>query len=207
MKKLLLILLVLVFGAVMGCNGVVPDTTPPVITLLGENPLNLNVNDQYVEPGAVALDDKDGDITHKIVIGGDVVDTSTPGIYIVTYFVKDRAGNVAETIRTVNVLYPFTGLWLNIDENTKSITKVLIEKKGNNFAIEMWGKCYPDDCYWGEKLVEIRETSSGSFELVWEFGFSTKTQQVTLIDTALKVVSTTVLSSGFTYSTIDIFQK
>jgi len=102
MKKLLLVLVLGLF-LLSGCGVVDPDITPPVITLLGENPLNLNVNDQYVEPGAIALDDKDGNITHKIIIGGDVVDTNTPGTYIVTYFVKDRAGNMAQVTRTVNV--------------------------------------------------------------------------------------------------------
>ena len=31
-----------------------PDTTPPVITLLGDNPLTLTEGDPYTDPGATA---------------------------------------------------------------------------------------------------------------------------------------------------------
>ncbi|MBT8271363.1 MAG: DUF5011 domain-containing protein, partial [Bacteroidia bacterium] len=81
-----------------------PDTTPPVITLIGPSVLNLNIGDTYIEQGATATDNVDGDISANIVIGGDVVDTNTAGTYVVTYNVSDAAGNAAtEVTRTVNV--------------------------------------------------------------------------------------------------------
>lgn len=81
-----------------------PDINPPVITLLGDNPLNLSVGDAYVEPGATAIDDVDGDISGSIVIDSSAVDTTTPGSYEVTYDVSDSAGNAAtQVIRTVIV--------------------------------------------------------------------------------------------------------
>ncbi len=84
---------------------VVPDTTAPVITLTGASTINLNVGDAYTEEGATANDNKDGDITANIVIGGDAVDTNTAGAYVITYNVSDAAGNAATTItRTVNVV-------------------------------------------------------------------------------------------------------
>ncbi|MCK0108347.1 DUF5011 domain-containing protein [Flavobacteriaceae bacterium S0825] len=88
---------------------VIPDTTAPVITLVGSSPVNLNVGDSYTEEGATANDNKDGDITASIVIGGDVVDTNIAGAYIVTYNVSDAAGNAAtEVTRTVNVVQDTT---------------------------------------------------------------------------------------------------
>jgi len=82
----------------------VPDTTPPVITLLGENPVNLYAGNSYTDAGAIASDDVDGDITSDIVVGGDTVDTSTVGTYVITYNVLDVAGNPADELtRTVNV--------------------------------------------------------------------------------------------------------
>jgi len=81
-----------------------PDTTPPVISLLGDNPLELTVGDTYNEPGATASDDVDGDISGNIVIDASAVDTNTVGSYSVTYNVSDAAGNAAvEKVRTVNV--------------------------------------------------------------------------------------------------------
>ena len=74
------------------------DTTPPVITLKGENPLNLKVGDRYIEAGVTANDNLDGNISAKVVIGGDTVDTSITGTYTITYDVSDNAGNEATTL-------------------------------------------------------------------------------------------------------------
>ena len=47
------------------------DTTAPVITLVGDDPVAITVGDAYVDAGATATDDVDGDITANIVVGGD----------------------------------------------------------------------------------------------------------------------------------------
>jgi hypothetical protein len=81
-----------------------PDTTAPVITLVGDNPQELTVGDAYVELGATATDDTDGDISVSIVTDASAVDTATAGSYSVTYNVSDAAGNAAtEVVRTVTV--------------------------------------------------------------------------------------------------------
>ncbi|MBL3529643.1 MAG: DUF5011 domain-containing protein, partial [gamma proteobacterium endosymbiont of Lamellibrachia anaximandri] len=81
------------------------DGTPPVITLLGTDPLDLSVGDTYTDPGVTATDDVDGDITGNIVVAGDTVDTAVEGAYVVTYDVSDAAGNPAvQLTRTVNVV-------------------------------------------------------------------------------------------------------
>ena len=85
----------------------VGDVTAPVITLLGDNPLALTVGDSYVEAGATAVDETDGDLTSVIVIDDAEVDTSTAGTYMVTYDVSDSSGNAAVTaVRTVEVSAP-----------------------------------------------------------------------------------------------------
>jgi subtilisin family serine protease len=82
---------------------VVPDTTPPVITLNGADPLNLTVGDTYVEPGATAEDGIDGTVT---ATPSGSVDTSTADIYVVTYSASDSAGNQSTTTRDVIVSEP-----------------------------------------------------------------------------------------------------
>ena len=83
---------------------VIVDSTEPVITLLGANPLNLVVGDTYTDPGATAFDNFDGDITANIVVGGDTVSTAAVGTFMVTYDVSDLAGNPAtQATRTVIV--------------------------------------------------------------------------------------------------------
>ncbi len=82
----------------------VVDTTAPLITLLGSNPVNLNVGDPYVEAGATATDIVDGDLSANIVIDASAVDTAVQGSYPVTYNISDAAGNAAaQVVRTVVV--------------------------------------------------------------------------------------------------------
>jgi len=77
--------------------------TAPAITILGANPLELTVEDSFVEPGATARDAEDGDISGQIVYGG-MVDTSTAGTYTLTYNVSDFGGlSAPEAARIVNV--------------------------------------------------------------------------------------------------------
>src|SRR5699024_8558109 len=79
------------------------DTVEPVISLNGDNPMELEVGETYDEPGATAEDDVDGDVSDAIEVSGDV-DTSTVGKYEVVYTVSDAAGNEATETRTVNVV-------------------------------------------------------------------------------------------------------
>ncbi|PAK52042.1 hypothetical protein CHH75_13515 [Paenibacillus sp. 7541] len=79
------------------------DREKPVITLLGDASITIVQHTDFVDPGAVASDNMDGDVTDRIQVTGQV-DSSKPGQYILQYSVTDRAGNEAEeVIRTVTV--------------------------------------------------------------------------------------------------------
>ena len=83
---------------------IVSDTTAPVITLLGSNPVNTEVGSTYVDAGATASDNIDGNITANIISSSNV-DTNLIGTYTVTYDVTDSSGNAAvQVTRTVNVV-------------------------------------------------------------------------------------------------------
>jgi hypothetical protein len=77
------------------------DTTKPVLTLVGEDNLTINLNEGYEDAGATALDDVDGVIT-TVMTG--TVDNSKVGTYILTYTATDKAMNVGTVTRTVNVV-------------------------------------------------------------------------------------------------------
>ncbi len=68
------------------------DTTAPLLTLLGDNPLRLNIGDAFTDPGAQVTDDHDATTT---ILGSGTVNTGTPGTYILTYSTHDSAGNSA----------------------------------------------------------------------------------------------------------------
>jgi hypothetical protein len=78
-----------------------PDTTPPVITVLGTNPLSLTVGTAYTEAGATCVDNKDPSCT---VVTTGTVNTAAIGTYTITYTATDAAGNVSSMTRTVNVV-------------------------------------------------------------------------------------------------------
>ncbi|KZZ58038.1 S-layer family protein, partial [Oleiphilus sp. HI0123] len=82
---------------------IVSDMTAPVISLVGTDPLNHEVGTIFLDPGAIASDNIDGDISANIGVTGSV-DANTVGAYILSYNVSDAAGNAATTVnRTVNV--------------------------------------------------------------------------------------------------------
>ncbi len=80
---------------------------PPQIQLLGDNPLLLQRNDVFVDPGAIAQDAEDGDISANIVISGDFIDTNNFGNFEIQYEVSDSDGNAAApALREVVVTHP-----------------------------------------------------------------------------------------------------
>ena len=81
------------------------DTVKPVLTLKGDTNVTLTVGDTYIDEGATATDNKDGNITANISVDNPV-DTATAGTYIITYTVSDEAGNEATETRTVTVELP-----------------------------------------------------------------------------------------------------
>ncbi len=79
------------------------DVTPPVLTLLGENPYTLVQGTPFVEPGYQCIDSVDGDITDSVNVVGSV-DHDTIGQYPITYAAADAAGNPVSRVRVVNVV-------------------------------------------------------------------------------------------------------
>ncbi len=81
----------------------VVDTTAPVISLVGNAVVSLELGTAYSDAGATATDTKDGTVTSSITTVSDV-DVNTVGTYTVTYNVADVAGNTATQVtRTINI--------------------------------------------------------------------------------------------------------
>lgn len=79
------------------------DNVPPTMTLNGANPFTVELGlETYVEPGATAIDNVDGDISSRVMIGGEDVLSDTVGEYTVLYNVVDSAGNhFPDTLRRI----------------------------------------------------------------------------------------------------------
>jgi hypothetical protein len=83
---------------------VVLNSTPPVISLIGNATITIMVGDTYIDAGATATDNIDGTITFNITTSG-TVNTAIAGTYLITYTVTDSDGNVAIPVtRTIVVI-------------------------------------------------------------------------------------------------------
>ena len=91
------------------------DTIKPEITLFGYETMKVKLNGKFKDPGAIAKDNVDGDITKKIKKSGKV-NTKKEGSYTVKYSVSDSSGNKTSIKRTVIVE-------ASVVEKTKDTTK------------------------------------------------------------------------------------
>lgn len=83
-----------------------PSTTntAPVIELKGEPVLTIPVNTAFVEPGVLAMDAEDGDITSAVYSNSMQVDTGKPGKYEIIYRVTDSANKAAEPVKRIVIV-------------------------------------------------------------------------------------------------------
>ena len=82
---------------------VAADTTPPVITISGNNPETVIWGSSYSDSGASATDNG-GSV--NVSTNTSAVNTAVLGSYTVTYTATDAANNIASTNRTVIVALP-----------------------------------------------------------------------------------------------------
>lgn len=78
------------------------DTEKPIIKLNGSSVITIYINDSFIDPGATATDNKDGDLTSKIVVSGRV-NSRVAGTYTIKYTVEDSSKNKASITRKVIV--------------------------------------------------------------------------------------------------------
>ncbi|MBN2797300.1 MAG: DUF5011 domain-containing protein [Clostridia bacterium] len=76
----------------------------PVISLNGNQVVEILIGEDYNELFATAMDVEDGDISDTIIISGDIVDTSSVSTYTINYSVTDSHGNSDVKNRAVNVV-------------------------------------------------------------------------------------------------------
>ena len=80
---------------------VVVDATGPVVTLIGENPLTVECQATFSDPGASAIDNCSGVVA---VTTNILVNANVPGVHAVTYTSDDGNGNTNTVTRMVQVV-------------------------------------------------------------------------------------------------------
>lgn len=112
------------------------DREPPVITMLGDDPAVVTVGDTYIDAGATATDNIDGDLTSKIALASNV-DTSRVGAYHVTYNVTDNAGNAAKEAKRTVIVQPKVKDPMKSEQGT-----ALLKRSGKTKALSPFGGGY-----------------------------------------------------------------
>lgn len=109
----------------------VKDLTPPVLTLLGDEVVEMTIGNELEEPGFTAVDNHDGDLSAQVVIETNL-NIYLPGTYTVTYTVTDAAGNTSTATRTV-VMYEIRPkvsggiIYLTYDDGPSGYTSGLLD--------------------------------------------------------------------------------
>lgn len=97
------IIAIATIGAFVFASCTTEDADAPAITLIGDQNMTIALNSTFTDPGATALDEKDGDLTSQITKTG-TVNVNLAGTYTITYTVSDAAGNTGTKTRTVIVV-------------------------------------------------------------------------------------------------------
>ena len=168
------------------------DNVKPVITLKGNSTVNVRLGDKYVDAGATALDNIDGNITSKIITKSNV-NTLKIGTYTVSYTVSDKAGNVDTKTRTVKVFDYMTGIEVTKptkkeynygeDLNLSGLSVKAVMKSGNKTNVAI------NNC----KITGYDKNKLGNQAITVRYNEKIATFQVTVKDyiTNLEIVEPT----------------
>lgn len=182
------------------CTITIADMTGPVISITGDVTYTLEAGQEYLEEGATAVDNVDGDVTGNIVIiGSELVDENTLGIYTVDYSCTDAAGNTTIETRTITVedseapvITPPNGNSFDaVDANGRpksetDITAWLASATATDnldASVTVTNDC-PDDLPLGPTLVTFSATDSND-----NTGISSAT--ITIVDNTVPVITLT----------------
>ncbi len=122
------------------------DKEAPTITLTAGD-INLFVGDTYKEPGYIATDTYDGDITKEVKITNNI-NTKSPGNYTIEYKVQDSSGNVAIQKRNIIIKEKITTTTTKkittTNQNSKTTKKTTkkVNTKSKGVAILMYHYFY-----------------------------------------------------------------
>lgn len=105
---------------------VIDSTAPVIVELLGENPLLWNRNTPYLDPGIIATDNYDNDLSYEIVTNLDI---TTRGLYTYKYIVSDDTGNSVISVERYVYILDFSIL--------NNYIPVKVENNKNNNTIRI----------------------------------------------------------------------
>ena len=167
------------------------DDTGPVINLNSPEIVRMDQNDEYSEPGYVAIDDIDGDVTESVISQSDL-NSQIPGIYHITYIVKDAAGNNSEPAERMIIVNQnqFTERNLSgkiIDDAGAPVGWVNIEITGQDSSYQI-SSIYdgtfelPNPITYDGSVWQMRLSRDEFFDQTFEFSTPQSFETITMIN-------------------------
>ena len=127
--------------------------------LKGNSYITLKKGEEYIEPGYVAYDTIDGDLTNFVKLSG-VVDTFQIGSYTLTYEVENSQGKKIEKTRTIDVIANEIKISISADEQVGKEIALKINITGDNFHYIK----YPNNTTSTEKNTTYKATKNGIYK-------------------------------------------
>jgi len=109
------------------------DLTAPVISIVGNGEITIDLGDVYTDQGATAQDNKDGNITDKIVVTGIPSNTFQCGTYNIKYTVTDKAGNQAEASRILKIRSDKLAGTYSVNEVKKTLYNATVTQSSTTY--------------------------------------------------------------------------
>lgn len=171
------------------------------LVLFGNKEITINQGDKYLEPGYYAVTNY-GEIKTEYVTVKGVVDTNTPGIYVVTYQIDDK-----KLTRTVKVLKKET-IQGNITFTLEGNSLIVLEQ-GNEYVEPGYKAIDSKDGDITDKVTIdgfVDVNTPGTYVLTYKIKNSTNQEKIlertiVIADTPL---SATILSSNTNYTNQNI---
>ena len=104
----------------------------------------------------------------------------------------------------------FNGLWVNESNERRAINRCNISFEGNQYVVQMWGSCTPQDCDWGKNMTDGAEKGANKFELVWDSGFAESLVTYEIVEDKLKLTNKRRFKDGSgrqDYTLVEYFVK
>ncbi|MBQ4633934.1 MAG: DUF5011 domain-containing protein [Bacilli bacterium] len=122
------------------------------LNLKGSTEISIIKGETYQEPGFIAYDSKEGDLSKRVTIEG-YVNSNIIGTYTIIYRVSNTQGKIVVATRKVNVIADLKDLSIDIDYNpeeltNKDVTIVLkISGDGYDFLLDPDGNISRNNVY------------------------------------------------------------
>ena len=168
-------------------NDLVELKESPVITLNGEENMILALNEEYKEQGFLAYDSRDGNLTSKVKIDNNKIDTKKIGSYEIKYSVTNSNGQKVSVSRFVKVVNKKSNLEITAEikkENENQFIELKIS--GNGFKKVI----LPDEKMNKSTIIQYNITENGKYVFKIIDEYNNEIEKTVIVETIDKDLPT-----------------